>query len=90
MLPILEELAEVIKPSKLYKTAKQYNQLTIIQRLGFLFEFAVGAGDLATSLKKLLKENMNFNTIPLSIAHKSKEGEVNNEWKVIINTDIQL
>jgi predicted transcriptional regulator of viral defense system len=89
LLPVLEELTEIIKPSKLYKTAQNYNQLTIIQRLGFLIDHVIGSVELSTPLEKILKE-YTFNTIPLSIAHKSKEGEVNTKWKVIINTDLQL
>jgi predicted transcriptional regulator of viral defense system len=88
LLPILEELAEIIKPSKLYKTAKCCNQITIVQRLGFLFENVVGFPVLSSALEKILNENV-FSTIPLSLAHKSKEGEVNTKWKVIINTDLQ-
>lgn len=88
LLPILEDLAEVMKPSKLYKTAKQYNQITIVQRLGFLLDTIIGAAELSASLKKLVKENT-CSTIPLSIAHKGKEGEINNDWKIIINTDLQ-
>jgi predicted transcriptional regulator of viral defense system len=88
LLPILEDLIEVMKPSKLYKTAKQYNQVTIIQRLGFLLDCVIGSAELSTPLKKLLNENT-YNTVPLSIAHKSKEGEINTDWKIIINTDLQ-
>ena len=89
LLPILEDLAEIIKPSKLYRTAKQYNQITIVQRLGFLLDNVIGSGELSASLKKLLYES-NYKIIPLSIAHKNKEGEVNTDWKVIINTDLQI
>jgi predicted transcriptional regulator of viral defense system len=89
LLPILEELAEIIKPSKLYHTAMQYNQTTILQRLGFLLETVVGANELSASLKKLLNES-DYRNVPLSIAHKSKEGEINPDWKVIINIDMQL
>ena len=89
MLPILEDLAEIVKPSKLYRTAKQYNQITIVQRLGFLLDTVIDSGELSASLKKLLNET-DFKIIPLSTAHKNKEGEVNTDWKVIINTDLQI
>ena len=82
-------MAETIKPSKLYRTAKQYNQITVVQRLGFLLDTVIGSGELSASLKKLLSES-DFKIIPLSIAHKNKEGEVNTNWKVIINTDLQI
>jgi len=89
LLPILQDLAEIIKPSKLYRTAKQYNQITIVQRLGFLLNIVIGSVELSASLKKLLNES-NYKIIPLSIARKNKEGEVNNDWKVIINIDLQI
>ena len=88
-MPILEDLAEIIKPSKLYRTANQYNQITTVQRLGFLLDTAIGSGELSASLKKLLNES-NYKIIPLSIARKNKEGEVNSDWKVIINIDLQI
>ncbi len=89
MLPILEDLAAIMKPSKLYRTAKRYNKITIVQRLGFLLNTVIGSGELSASLKKLLDDN-NYKIIPLSITHKNKEGEVNTDWKVIINTDLQI
>jgi len=89
MLPILEDLAEIMKPSKLYRTAKRYNKITVVQRLGFLLNTVIGSGELSAALKKLLRES-DYNIIPLSIVHKNKEGEVNTDWKIIINSDLQI
>jgi predicted transcriptional regulator of viral defense system len=88
LLPILAELSEEIKPSKLNKAARQYNQITVIQRLGFLFDKTMDAEQLVTPLKKIVNENRCSN-IALSTANKSKEGEINYDWKIIINTDLQ-
>ena len=89
LLPILEELAEIMKPSKLYKSAQRYNQLTVVQRLGFLLEHIGANVDLVTALRKLYNENTTYKTIPLSIAVKESKGEINSDWKIIINTNLQ-
>lgn len=84
---IIEELSEVLKPSKLYKTAKKYNQLAAIQRLGFLLENELGNEGLAKAIYPLI-ENKKGGNIPL-IPGKNKEGEVNNKWRIIKNITIE-
>lgn len=84
---IIEELSEVLKPSKLYKTAKKYNQLAAIQRLGFLLENELGNEDLAQAIYPLIKNKKGAN-IPL-VPGKNKEGEANLKWRIISNVNIE-
>jgi predicted transcriptional regulator of viral defense system len=84
---ILEELTEELKPSKLYKTAKKYNQLAAIQRLGFLLEKKLNCVNLAQSIYSLI-ENKKGTNIPL-VPGKYKEGEVNAKWRIIDNVNIE-
>lgn len=87
VLTIIEELSEILKPTKLFKTAKRYNQLAAIQRLGFLLENELNDEDLAQSLYPLI-ENKKGANIPL-FPGRNKEGEINNKWRIIKNVTIE-
>jgi len=84
---ILQELSEVMKPTNLAKTAKQFPNTAAIQRLGYILENEVGAEKLSDALYKILIERQFF-TIPLS-PQKEKTGETDSKWKVIKNMEIE-
>ncbi len=86
ILPILEEISEVIKPSLLLKTAKTQKSPNI-QRLGFLLD-SLGNESLANSLSSLL--SINLKEVPLSLAHPGKTGLINEKWKLIKNAEIDI
>lgn len=88
LLPILEELSEIMKPSKLYKEAQLYGQITSVQRLGYLLDKVLQNSQLSDVLKKYLSNKVCYFT-PLSIAHKNKESVTDNDWKIIINIDLE-
>ena len=85
-LAILEELSEIINPIKMLETALRYNSHTTIQRLGFLFDNVFNEDIIANSLFKVLK-NTNIKKIPLSLLSHG-QGENNEKWNVVINTDL--
>lgn len=87
ILPILEELADGIKPSLLARAAKS-QKIPITQRLGFLFDI-LGKHSLSESLHQVIS-NSSFQHIPLSLAHKGRNGAVSEQWGVIINTELDL
>jgi len=87
ILPILEDLTEEMKPSFMARTAKT-QKTTTIQRLGYLLD-EIGKGTMSNSLyttieKKKLKE------IPLSLAHSNRIGDIDEQWKIIINTELDI
>ena len=84
IIPILEDLAEAMKPSLLSKTAKT-QKIPNIQRLGYLLD-ELNYELLATSLLRLVADKAR--NIPLSLAHKVKSGLVNKKWSIIINTKL--
>lgn len=55
VVSILEELCEIIKPARLFKVAKRYNQFAAIQRLGFLLENELYNDDLAQAIYPLIE-----------------------------------
>src|SRR5690348_31169 len=80
---ILQELAAEMKVSSLIKTAREYPQTAAIQRLGYLLDRELHEQKLAAALLKILNERKLF---PMRLAaNKSKEGEMDNKWKVIKN-----
>ena len=94
IIPILEDLTESMKPSRLSRTAKSQKTPTI-QRLGYLMS-EIGNDILANPLHKIVenlpagKAGINTKEIPLSLAHKNRTGVLDEKWKVIINTELDF
>jgi len=86
IIPILEDLTESIKPSRLSKYAKT-KKTPNIQRLGYLLD-RLDKKSLSNSLHKLLEEKTK--EIPLSLAHKDRAGKTNKKWNIIINTELDI
>jgi len=86
VIPILKDLTYSLKPSLLARTAKSQKTPTI-QRLGYLLA-KMGHEPLANSLFKTI-ENIQ-KEIPLSLAHKNRTGDINDKWKVVINTNLDI
>ena len=87
VIPVIEELAEVVKPSKLALATK--SQITpTAQRLGYLL-YKMGNDALANSLYSVL-DDKKFKEAPLSHTHRTKQGELDNFWKVAINTTLDF
>jgi len=87
VIPILEDLMESIRTSDLNKTAKG-QRIPEIQRLGFILD-ALGNEQLATALYKRV-EGKPLMAIPISLAHKKREGELNSKWNVILNSELDF
>ncbi|MCF8302124.1 MAG: type IV toxin-antitoxin system AbiEi family antitoxin [Bacteroidales bacterium] len=86
IMPILEDLTEIMKPSLLSKSAKTQNTPTI-QRLGYLLDI-LGNESLVNSLNRVIGEKPK--EVPLSLTHKGKTSSVNKRWKIIENITIDL
>lgn len=87
IIPILEDLVESIKPSDLNRTAS-HQKIPDLQRLGFLFEH-MGNERLANTLFKHIQKRP-LREIPISLAHKDREGELDPKWNVIINSELDI
>ncbi len=85
-LTILEELSEIINPTRMLETALRFSHHTTIQRLGFIFDTVFNEDIIANKLFKAL-ENINIKKVPLSLL-SSEQGNNNKKWNVIINTDL--
>lgn len=87
IIPILEELMESIKSSELDMTAIEQNSPEL-QRLGYLLE-KLGNEKLASVLHKRI-EGIPLRTIPISLAHKKREGAADPKWNIILNTELDF
>ena len=87
IIPILEDLSESIRSSDLKRTAS-HQKVPVIQRLGYLLE-QLGNEKLASVLYKRV-DKKSLSEIPISLAHKNREGELNSKWNVILNTELDF
>jgi predicted transcriptional regulator of viral defense system len=87
---VLNELVEVIKPEMftpvLLKEATTYS----IQRLGYLVEHALNQKELAAALyEESMKAGLSFYRVPLKAASPDKGFPTDENWKIIVNTEIE-
>ena len=87
VITILKELIEVIKPSTLSRTAKNYSQTAAVQRLGYLLEYELGNEKLSQALYSTIADKKGTN-IPL-MPGKNKSGNTNTKWRIINNINIE-
>lgn len=84
---VLQELAQSIKVSSLSRTIKKYPNTPVIQRLGYIVDKVLDEKKIAEVLLKNLKDR-NISPVLLS-TQKSKNGQLDETWKVIINMEIE-
>ncbi|MDR1883687.1 MAG: type IV toxin-antitoxin system AbiEi family antitoxin [Prevotella sp.] len=87
IVPILGELIEEMKPSRMYKIASTYPQISSIQRLGHLCDKVYDRQDLVAPIKRALKNKPTQNIL-LSVT-SPKQGNIDRDWKVDINVIIE-
>ncbi len=86
-IPILEDLCESLKGSKLAGIAND-KAFPTVQRLGYLFEL-LGEMKFSDALFKVLSKKKT-NATPLSLSHIGREGQLNRRWNLIINTELDI
>lgn len=86
---ILEELKEVVQVEKLVETAKQYEELAVIQRLGYLLECVLNEDQLSNALYNYI-EPIGFYPTLLRPQRKKPENMITgNKWKIVPNIEIE-
>lgn len=86
---VIEELSEKIIAEKLIESAKQYEKLVVIQRLGYLLEHVLEKVELSNSLYDYLNA-LDFYPCLLS-PQKAKPDNMTtgNRWKIVPNIEIE-
>lgn len=87
IIPVLEELVENLKSSKLTAIAAA-SSLPTIQRLGYILE-ELSETKLTEGLLKLLSAK-ETNTAPLSLSHKNKRGFKDEKWNLVVNAELEF
>lgn len=88
---VLNELAEVIKPTDFTSILLHHVHVTTLQRLGYLWENVCYTIELADALLEAMKrEELSLFRIPLKAAKETKGFSSDNRWKVIVNTEIDI
>jgi len=87
IIPVLEELTEKIKMSRLTTIAEVSNFPTL-QRLGFLLE-ELSETKLAEGLASILSKN-ETSTAPLSLSHRRDNRILNEKWNLMMNAELDF
>ena len=84
---VLQELVEEMKPSALKKAAKGIEEFPVIQRLGYILDRILNEEKLAEVLFDAIIDKK-IKSTKLSVK-KKKQGNLDDKWKIIINTEIE-
>lgn len=85
---ILDEMIENINPKKLKRIAKEANNVSSLQRLGYIFDKVLQAHELSEVIKEVISNKKTYRIL-LSSQHPKKKHEIDREWNIIINTKIE-
>lgn len=86
---VIEELREYIQAEKLVESAKQYDEVAVVQRLGYLLEYVLEENELSDILYKYL-ESIGFYSTLLRPQRKKPESMVTgNRWKIVPNIEVE-
>jgi len=86
---ILEELCEKILAEKLIESARQYQKVVVIQRLGYLLEHILGKAELADRLYDYLKTLEFYPSLLSPQETKPESMTTGNRWKIVPNIEIE-
>jgi predicted transcriptional regulator of viral defense system len=88
---IINELLENIKTKDITKELVAYSSAATLQRFGFILEEILGKKNLANKLLLLCKKvEKKFYLISLKASGKKVKTPMNEVWKIIINTNIEI
>jgi predicted transcriptional regulator of viral defense system len=86
---VIEELKEMIQADQLVETARQYEEVAVVQRLGYLLECVLEDHSLSDALYNYL-ESVGHYPILLRPQRKKPESMVTgNKWKIVPNVEIE-
>ncbi|MEI6508042.1 MAG: type IV toxin-antitoxin system AbiEi family antitoxin [Bacteroidota bacterium] len=88
---VINELVETIKPSDVKEELIRYATVSSIQRLGYILEEVLNKKLLADKIFSLCqKGGVKFYLISLKASGKKSKDVINEKWKLIINTNIEI
>jgi predicted transcriptional regulator of viral defense system len=88
---VISGLTEAIKPNDINKEIIKYATASSLQRLGFILEEILDKKSLSEKINSLCKkEEKTFYLIPLKASGEKNKDLINEKWKLIINTEIEI
>jgi len=86
---VIEELKEAIQPKKLVETAKQYEEISVVQRLGYVLECVLEEQSLSDTLYNYLESIGHYPTLLRPQKKKPESMMTGNRWKIVPNVEIE-
>jgi len=88
---VINELIETVKPNTVSDAFIQYATVSTLQRLGFVLEEVLNKKNIAERIFSLCKKaGIKFYLIPLKASGKKDKENINEKWKLMINTKIEI
>jgi predicted transcriptional regulator of viral defense system len=88
---VINELTEMIKPNDISAELIRYAAVSSLQRLGFILEYILDKKKIADKIFSLCKkQGIKFYLIPLKASGNKNKDLLNEKWKLIINTEIDI
>lgn len=86
---VIEELKDAIQPKKLVETAKRYNEISVIQRLGYILECVLDENKLSSFLYNYLDSIRHYPVLLRPQRKKLGNMITGNKWKIAPNIEIE-
>lgn len=88
---VINELLETVKRNDVKEELINYTSVSSLQRLGFVLEEVLNKQDIAERIFSLCKKaGIKFYLIPLKASGKKDKEILNEKWKLMINTKIEI
>ncbi len=86
---VIEELKEVIQPDRLLETVKQYCEISVVQRLGYVLECVLNENELSSKLYTYLESIGHYPVLLRPQKKKPENMTTGNRWKIAPNIEIE-
>lgn len=86
---IIEELKEAMQADILIETARKYEEVAVVQRLGYILEYVLEEYELSNGLYNYLESINYYPTLLRPQRKKSKNMITGNRWKIVPNVEIE-
>ena len=88
---VINELVETIKSNDVSEELIKYATVSSLQRLGFVLEEVLNKKEIAGRIFSLCKKaGIKFYLIPLKASGRKNKDVLNEKWKLMINTEIEI
>ncbi len=88
---VINKLTETIKPKDINEETIKYATASTLQRLGFILEKVLDKKTLSEKIFSVTqKAGIKFYLISLKASGEKTKGQINEKWKLMINTEIEI